>query len=1197
VGPESVIGERFRIVERVGAGGMGTVYRAVDLEAPRQVALKLLDPDYDRLRFEREVEVLAELEHPRIVRYVAHGVVGSNQAFLAMEWLEGEDLAMRLHRSGLTLRESLRLIRDLASGLAVAHAREIVHRDLKPSNVFLRDSSTDGATVLDFGVARRMGDSQGPRTRTGTLVGTPNYMAPEQASGERAVGPPADVFALGCILYECLIGSPPFVAEHLVGVLAKILFADAEAIGSLRPDIPESVADLVAKMLAKSADQRPADASALLVALDRIGDVPDAVPPGALTAHTLRERPRMSRPMITSSEQQLVCVIVASVPSPLPEAIRERHRIERLSDGTYVATILPSDQRVAMDQAVHAARVALDIREAAPTARIALTTGRGVVKERLPIGEAIDRAIKLMPLSTAVVVDELSSALIDRRFEITGGSRLVAEIADHDALHVLLGKPTPCVGREQELATLEATLTTCIDEGTASAVLVTAPAGMGKTRLRHELVRRARARHPDVEVLVGVGDASRVGTTYSILSNAAPELHVGEELAAAFIALLDDKAKKHPVLLVLEDIHWADSLSLKLIERALRELHERPLMVLALSRPLPDDRLWAGHALRMPLRPLSRRACERLSTEILGADVRPDVVARIVEQAAGNALFLEELIRAVKEGRRELPDSVVAMLQSRIAGLASELRLVLRTAAVFGERFTRGGVATLLDVERGDNPSLDGWLAELTRLEIIESRVEAFAFRHALVAEAAYGLLTQADREAAHLAAAKYLETLSGQAPVELAEHYHRANALALAVPCYMRAGAEANAVGDVAAARMHYAAASDALRGLPDEPLNRRTRIDILVQQAQIGIISEMPELNIARAQQARELLASLEPVEDDRRRQAQIDYLWGRVLSYLGRLRESVGMCERVVPVARQLRDDKLAHAANQTIGNVAMMQGRITQAEPALANAAVLAGWIGSDFDRLRYLGDHGICLMMAGRYREAVDLHTQAVEHATSSKSPSGLAIAYAMRAFSERVIGDPIVHETIQVALEHAERGQERLLDYLLVAHRAWVEGLAGRRELAREQREESRSIADALGGKLFYEDLFVAADAQVALALGDLDEAIEIASQAVPTLHADELMLGLGLCEQVWGLALGARGDHAADEHLARARSIYDETGQRTSAARLALEWSHLARSRGNTAQADELRASAIDAYTSAGAAHLIDALDASVRR
>jgi serine/threonine protein kinase len=1195
VGPATVIADRFQIIEQVGSGGMATVYRALDLAAPRQVALKLLDPEYDRLRFEREVGVLAELDHPRIVRYVAHGLVGREQAFLAMEWLEGEDLARRLHEHGVRLLEALRVIRNVAEGLAVAHRRGIVHRDLKPSNIFLRDGRTDGATVLDFGVARRLHDASGPKTRVGTLVGTPHYMAPEQASGERAVGPEADVFALGCILYECLIGTPPFVAEHLVGVLAKILFADAEALGSLRPDIAEPVAQLVAKLLAKAPEDRPRDAAAVVAAIDALGDVADALPPGEISAVTLRERPRLSRPLITSSEQQLVCVIVANISVPLPDEVRAKHQLERLSDGTYVATILPDEQRVATDQAIHAARVALAILQHAPAARIALTTGRGVVKERLPIGEAIDRATKLLPLATGIVVDELTAALIDRRFAVTAGSKLVGEHADNDALHMLLGKPTPCVGREQELATLEATLGTCIDEGTAACVLVTAPAGIGKTRLRHELVRRARGRHSNLEVIVGAGDASISGATYHILATAVPELTVGEDFGAAFIAHLRSRTTAHPVLVVLEDIHWADAMSLKLVGRVLRELREQPLMVLALSRPQQDDRLWAEHALRMPLRPLSRRACERLTLEILGADASPELVGRIVEQAAGNALFLEELIRAVKEGRRELPDSVLVMLQSRIARLAPDLRLVLRTAAVFGERFTRGGIAALLDTDKMD-PKLEGWLAELTKLEIIEPRGEDHAFRHALVVEAAYGLLAQSDREAAHLAVAKYFEGQGGHEPALLAEHYQRANALALAVPCYMRAGAEANAVGDVASARLHYAAASDALRGLPDEPLFRRTRIDILLQQTEIGVIADVPVLNVARVEEARELLASLERIDEDRRRDVRIDFLYARVLTYLGNLREALALSERVVPVARELRDDKLAHAASQSIGNITLMQGRVAAAEPALANGAVLAGWIGSDYDRLRYLGDHALCLMMAGRYREAMDLHAQAVEHATASKSPSGLAVAYAMRAFSERVAGDPRVHETIEIALEHAERGQERLLDYLLVAHRAWIEGIAGRADVARSHREDSRSLADALGGTLCFDDLFVAADAQVALALGDLDGAIEIAAAAIPRFHEQGLMLGLGLAEQVYGIALALRGDPAAQVHLAAARVVYDQTGQRMAGARFALETSYLARRRGDIAEGLALRERALEVYTNGGAGHLIESLDVAAR-
>jgi len=1240
---ETIIGGRFRVIAPAGSGGMATVYRAVDQENGDTVAVKLLDADYDPARFEREVEVLSELVHPRIVRYLAHGLATERRAYLAMEWLQGEDLNERLSGGGVTLREGLTIVRGLAEGLAAAHAQGIVHRDLKPSNVYLRDKRIEGVCLLDFGVARRLRDGKGPQTRTGALVGTPNYMAPEQASGERAIGPEADVFALGCMLYECLIGSPPFVADHLVGVLAKILFADVESIGSLRPDVPEGLARLVAAMLSKDPNDRPSDAGKVVQLIDALGELPDLPPPGAVTAHTLRDRPgppvRPSRAHVTSSEQQLVCIIVASAPQPLPQELRERHGIEMLSDGSFVATILPDETRVATDLATHAARVALDIRKEAPGASIAFTTGRGVVRQRLPIGEAIDRAVRLLPAEPGIVLDELSAALVNRRFDVTAGSRLVGEHAESDSLRMLLGKPTPCVGREQELATLEAAVSTCIDESVSNAVLVTGAPGMGKTRLRHELIRRTSAKHDDLAVIMGVADVSLVGATYGVLANALKDLQrqqdlvknvephekrrigellsemcgqpvaspcdevakakrdprrLGEEIANAFLALLRAETKAHPVMLVLEDIHWADRASLQLIERVQRELHERPLFIVALSRPLMDDRLWAGHALRLPLKPLSRKACERLATQVLGRDVAADVIARIVEQAAGNALFLEELIRAVAEGRKELPSTVLAMLQSRIALLSPELRRVLRTASVFGNRFKRGAVQALFGDEPVSGVQLDGWLAELARLEIIEPQGDAFAFRHGLVVDAAYGLLAGEDRVAAHLAAAAYLDAEGGHEPLELAEHYQRANAPELAVPCFVRAGFEANAIGDLQAARTHFAEASDALRALPDVPEHRRTRVDILLQQVSMGVMAEVADLNLARVMQARELLETLDQDPADRRREVMLDFLSARVHTYSGNLHEARAMCERVITLSRELNDERLLNSATQAIGNVTMMQGRVSEALPLLAPGAAQVEHIGSEYDRLRFMGNYAMCLTMAGKFRDAMALHDHALAYATASSNSSGLAVALAMRAFSERVAGDSAVLGTIEVAREHTLRSNERLLYYLLVRHHAWIDGLAGRMEAAYEHWEEARAVAEELGGRAPYDDLFIGGDAQVALVNGNADEAIEAVSRAVPRLRDEGLELGHGLAEQVWGHALAVQGSKDAEIHLDNARKIYTRTGQRFALARMDIELSRLLRTRGETARADQLRVGAVAIYEEAGAPELLPALEAA---
>jgi serine/threonine protein kinase len=150
---------------------------------------------------------------------------GEGQPYLAMEWLTGEDLAKRLARGALSLADSLTVLRRTASALAVAHQRGIVHRDLKPSNLFLRDGEVDRVTILDFGIARRR-EASHAITGTGGIIGAPAYMAPEQARGERDLTPAVDIFSLGCVLFECLTGERPFVAERVVAVLAMIIFSE-----------------------------------------------------------------------------------------------------------------------------------------------------------------------------------------------------------------------------------------------------------------------------------------------------------------------------------------------------------------------------------------------------------------------------------------------------------------------------------------------------------------------------------------------------------------------------------------------------------------------------------------------------------------------------------------------------------------------------------------------------------------------------------------------------------------------------------------------------------------------------------------------------------------------------------------------------------------------------------------------------------
>ncbi len=268
------LGERFRIERLARSGGMGAVYRAEDLATGGHAAIKVMrvGSASGMERFMREGVVLAELSHPCIVRYIAHGLTAGGSPFLAMDWLEGEDLFERLTRADLEPHESLALTRRACEGLAVAHARGIVHRDIKPSNLFLVGGEPSAAKIIDFGVARLEAGST-TLTRPGTSLGTAGYMAPEQAMEAADVDARADFFALGCVLYECLTGRPAFGGRP-AAVLVKVLRENPQPPSELRAGLRPEVDALVARLLAKDREARPKDAAEVLRALDALGPEP-----------------------------------------------------------------------------------------------------------------------------------------------------------------------------------------------------------------------------------------------------------------------------------------------------------------------------------------------------------------------------------------------------------------------------------------------------------------------------------------------------------------------------------------------------------------------------------------------------------------------------------------------------------------------------------------------------------------------------------------------------------------------------------------------------------------------------------------------------------------------------------------------------------------------------------------------------------
>ena len=259
-----VFAGRFELERLAGAGGMGAVWRALDRRSGEPVALKVMLNQHEQqvARFRREAHLLAELQHPGIAQHVDHGVTEDGRHYLAMEWLEGEDLAARIARGTLSIDESITLLERVAEALAVVHARGVIHRDLKPANLFLPAGDTSQVKVLDFGIARE--PDPVVITAEGLVLGTPAYMAPERVQGDPNIDARADIFSLGCVLYECLVGRPAFDGPHVLAVLAKIMVHNPDLYLMSRHRNSYELEALVRLMLSKMPSRRPADGSAIV---------------------------------------------------------------------------------------------------------------------------------------------------------------------------------------------------------------------------------------------------------------------------------------------------------------------------------------------------------------------------------------------------------------------------------------------------------------------------------------------------------------------------------------------------------------------------------------------------------------------------------------------------------------------------------------------------------------------------------------------------------------------------------------------------------------------------------------------------------------------------------------------------------------------------------------------------------------------
>ncbi len=652
---QAYVGGRFLIEREVGRGGVGIVYRAMDEVTGQPVALKVIAISGvdagEEARFRREGRVLAGLRHPAIVQLVAFGQLDEGQPYVAMEWLEGEDIAQRQRRSPLPLGQCLEVAAQVADALAASHAAGIVHRDVKPSNVILVGSGPGSSEVLqaklvDFGVAAA---EDAKLTRTGAIIGTPAYMAPEQARGDEGVDARADIYALGATLFEMITGRPPHIGPTPIAILARLVTTPPPRLSDVYAATPIPLDDLMAELLATAPEDRPSGMGEVADRLRAIAaDVASRA--GSETRAVYKESeppismigPASSMGTPSTGGSRLVTTILGT---HVPKGPARARLVAHLRARGAEATELGGDAVVAHlgvkrsvgDEATRA--IDLAMRLAKVNATVGIATGRTRVERGArPIGEVVDRAAALARDAQRgqVLVDTTTAELARGRFEFQvrdDGTALVggAHVGRKDALG-----GAPFVGREAELSQLVASFERALDDRTPVLVTLTGAPGIGKTRLRREAIQRISSNSSGARVILvrcetfgkshplgaladiarqmaGVPkgatlEDARVATTNVVhMSDAHLDADAQELVArllaneplpemaearaardALWMAVTDifvGLARRSPIVIGLEDAQWCDNESLSWLDHALARASGAPLWVLLTTRP------------------------------------------------------------------------------------------------------------------------------------------------------------------------------------------------------------------------------------------------------------------------------------------------------------------------------------------------------------------------------------------------------------------------------------------------------------------------------------------------------------------------------------------------------------------------------------------------------------------------------------